>query len=620
MAIDLVCIVISIVLSFIIRIEALYDIWPYLKKYWTLFILAPLVRIPVYYLFHLYKRIWRYASTSELASIALSGVIGSAIIAIINFVLLPILNIPHCISGSVVTLEGILSTIFLGCSRFLLRLLQERIPPDEVPDSLFLTQNRRRILIIGAGNAGAMISRMMKSYPSVQESRIIGFIDDDPSKLSMHIHGVPVLGTRDAIPALVKKHHINEAIIAMPSADPDSIDDIYHICSTISLPVRTLPSIYDLLAGSMTFDQLRQLRTIDDMGYQISKPHEKRPIKLTSLMITGGAGFIGSNFVHFMLREHPDYRIVVFDKLTYAGNLDNLQGLKGKYGDRYVFVKGDICEYSKVADVIQHYKIDSIVNFAAESHVDRSLMNPESFLNTNIYGTYSLLRAARHFRVKRFHQVSTDEVYGQVTRGSFSEEDPLETRSPYSATKAGADLLVHAYRTSFGIPVTITRGSNNIGPYQYPEKVVPLFILNALEDQILPVYGDGLYVRDYQYVIDHCRGIDLVLHTGESGEIYNLGAGNEVAAIDLAKMILHYLKKPESLIQLVADRPGQDRRYSLNCMKIKTLGWTPKWTFEKGLEDTINWYLNNEWWWRKLKNAEYWKFYDTQYKERLSKK
>jgi dTDP-glucose 4,6-dehydratase len=292
--------------------------------------------------------------------------------------------------------------------------------------------------------------------------------------------------------------------------------------------------------------------------------------------------------------------------------------LKETYGDRYVFVRSDICDYAQVSAAIESYDIDTIVNFAAESHVDRSLMNPDSFLNTNIYGTYTLLRAARHYRILRYHQVSTDEVYGQVIRGSFGEEDPLETRSPYSASKAAAGLLVHAYFNSFGVPATITRGSNNIGPYQYPEKVVPLFIINALDDKPLPVYGDGLYVRDYQYVLDHCRGIDLVLHRGAPGEIYNLGSGNEMAALDLARTLLDKLGKPQSLIYLVADRPGQDRRYSLNCAKIKALGWTPQWELDRSLDDTIEWYVENEWWWRKLMGAEYWQFYDRQYRERLA--
>ena len=227
-----------------------------------------------------------------------------------------------------------------------------------------------------------------------------------------------------------------------------------------------------------------------------------------------------------MLETYPNYMIVVYDKLTYAGNPDNLLGFREAYPDRYVFFKGDITDREQVALAMKMYQIDCIVNFAAETHVDRSLMDPDAFLQTNVYGTYALLEAGRKFNVLRFHQVSTDEVYGQVIRGSFSEKDPLETRSPYSASKAAADLLVHAYYTSFGVPVTITRGSNNIGPYQYPEKALPLFITNALDDLPIPVYGDGLYVRDYQYVLDHCRGIDMVLHRGVPGEIYNLGGGS----------------------------------------------------------------------------------------------
>jgi len=613
--VDLVCIWLALVFSFVIRYESLVDVWPRLRLSRTLFWVAPLVRLPVYYYFRLYRRLWRYASTKEFKGIVLAGVISSALIFITNVWLLPAVGIRYYRSYSILVLEGVLSIAFLGGTRFLLRLLQERMTPEEAARLKLFVQNPRRVLIAGAGDAGAMLLRQMHSSLDLG-LKAVGFVDDDRAKLAMRILGVPVLGTRENIPALVKKHHVDEVMIAMPTAPPSVIDDIYHICSTAEVPTRILPGIYDLLAGTLTVEQLRQLRPLDGYGLPPAHEADKMPA-LHNVMVTGGAGFIGSNFVHYMLKTHPTYRIIVYDKLTYAGNLDNLLGLKETFGDRYVFVMGDICDYAQVANVVQSYDIDTIVNFAAESHVDRSLMNPESFLQTNVYGTHTLLRAARHFRVLRYHQVSTDEVYGQVMRGAFGEDDPLETRSPYSASKASADLLVHAYYVSFGVPTTITRGSNNIGPYQYPEKVVPLFVTSALDDKPLPVYGDGLYVRDYQYVMDHCRGIDLVLHRGGPGEIYNLGSGNELAALDLARMLLDKLGKPQSLICLVADRPGQDRRYSLNCSKVKALGWRPQWTFDQALDDTIDWYIENEWWWRKLKTAEYWQYYETQYRERL---
>ncbi len=332
-------------------------------------------------------------------------------------------------------------------------------------------------------------------------------------------------------------------------------------------------------------------------------------------MITGGAGFIGSNFVHYVLEHHPDYHVVVYDKLTYAGNLDNLRDLEGN--PRYAFVRGDICDAALVEQTVREHKIDTIVNFAAETHVDRSLMEPGSFIQTDVYGTYVLLEAARKFGLERFHQVSTDEVYGEVLDGASVETDPLAPRSPYSASKAGGEHMVHAYFVSFGVPATITRGSNNIGPYQYPEKAVPLFITNAIDNLPLPVYGDGTQMRDYQYVWDHCEGIDVVLHKGVPGEVYNLGTGVETRNIDMARQVLRLLGKPESLIQYVADRPGHDRRYALNCDKIKALGWQSRHTFEQALEKTVRWYVDNEWWWRKLKTGEYLEYYKRQYGERL---
>lgn len=335
---------------------------------------------------------------------------------------------------------------------------------------------------------------------------------------------------------------------------------------------------------------------------------------MRNILVTGGAGFIGSNFVRYMLKTTPDYKVVVYDKLSYAGNLDNLRDIKGD--PRYTFVRGDICDAEKVDKVMREHGIDAIVNFAAETHVDRSLMEAGSFILTDVFGTYVLLEAAKKYQVERYHQVSTDEVYGQVLEGSSLETDPLLTRSPYAASKAGGDLMCHAYFVSFDVPIAITRGSNNIGPYQYPEKVIPLFITNAIDDIPLPLYGDGLQMRDYQYVMDHCEGIDVVLQRGQPGEIYNLGTGVEIRNIDMAKMILKLLGKPASLIQHVKDRPGHDRRYSLNCDKIKALGWRSRHTFEEALEKTVQWYMDNEWWWRKIKSGEYMDYYRRQYEGR----
>jgi len=339
---------------------------------------------------------------------------------------------------------------------------------------------------------------------------------------------------------------------------------------------------------------------------------------LQNLLITGGAGFIGSNFVRYMLEKYPDYRLVVYDKLTYAGNLDNLKDVAESFAGRYTFIRGDIADAAKVDEVMREHEIDAIVNFAAETHVDRSLMGAGSFIQTDVYGTYVLLEAAKKYGVERYHQISTDEVYGEIPEGYSSvETDPLHTRSPYSASKAGGDLMCIAYFTSFGVPVTITRGSNNIGPYQYPEKVVPLFITNAIDDMPLPLYGDGRQMRDYQYVLDHCEGIDVVLHRGQPGEIYNVGTGVETQNIVMARRILDLLGKPYSLIQPVKDRPGHDRRYSLNCDKLKALGWESRHTFEQALEKTVRWYVENEWWWRPIKSgAHFEEYYTRQYQGR----
>ncbi len=338
---------------------------------------------------------------------------------------------------------------------------------------------------------------------------------------------------------------------------------------------------------------------------------------MQNLMVTGGAGFIGSNFVRYVLEKYPDYYIVVYDKLTYAGNLDNLKDVAERFADCYAFVRGDICDAAKVRETIRAYDVDTVVNFAAESHVDRSIMDPDAFIKTDVYGTYVLLEAVREFGLERLHQVSTDEVYGHVPEGASKETDSVAPRSPYAASKASADLMINAYHVTYGLPVTITRGANNIGPYQYPEKVVPLFVTNAIDNLPLPLYGDGLQVRDYQYVLDHCEAIDMVLHKGEIGGIYNVGTGTEMRNINMTHLVLKLLNKPESLIQPVRDRPGHDRRYALDVIKICGLGWEPAHTCEEAIEKTVRWYVENEWWWRPIKSGEhYQEYYQRQYEGR----
>ena len=334
---------------------------------------------------------------------------------------------------------------------------------------------------------------------------------------------------------------------------------------------------------------------------------------MKNLLITGGAGFIGSNFVRYALKKYADYKIIVYDKLTYAGNLDNLRDVEKN--PRYAFARGDICDAPTVERAVREHHIDTIVNFAAETHVDRSIMDADAFIRTDVYGTYVLLEAAKKFGL-RYHQVGTDEVYGWVAEGESREEDRLLPRSPYAASKAGADLLINAYVVTHKVGATITRGANNIGPYQYPEKAVPLFVTNAIDNLPLPLYGDGKQVRDYQYVIDHCEGIDIVLHAGKIGETYNVGTGEETQNIVMARMVLKALGKPESLIQSVPDRAGHDRRYALDLAKLRGLGWEPGHNFEEALDKTVRWYVENEWWWRKLKSGEYMEYYKKQYVER----
>lgn len=340
---------------------------------------------------------------------------------------------------------------------------------------------------------------------------------------------------------------------------------------------------------------------------------------MKNILVTGGAGFIGCNFVRMMLDQHATYRIVVYDKLTYAGRLENLQDVAEKHGERFAFVQGDICDAQSVEAAIQNYEIDTIVNFAAESHVDRSILNPDAFIKTDVYGTYVLLEAARKARNLRYHQISTDEVYGHIHGNHRSlEGDCMAPRSPYAASKASADHLVNAYHITYGLPVTISRGANNIGPYQYPEKVIPLFVTNALNDLPLPVYGDGKQMRDYQFVGDHCAGIDLVLHEGNIGEVYNIGTGKEMANLEMVEILLDELGKPHTLIQHVEDRMGHDRRYCMNVDKLLSLGWEPDYTHEEAIRATVRWYVTNRWWWEPIRNGEFKEFYQQLYGSRLS--
>ena len=338
-----------------------------------------------------------------------------------------------------------------------------------------------------------------------------------------------------------------------------------------------------------------------------------------TIIITGGAGFIGSNFVFHMLREHPQDRVICLDKLTYAGNLSTLAPVMGQ--DNFRFVKADICDRGAVYSLFEEEHPDVVVNFAAESHVDRSIENPAIFLETNIMGTAVLMDACRKYGIQRYHQVSTDEVYGDLPLNRpdlfFTETTPIHTSSPYSSSKASADLLVLAYHRTYGLPVTISRCSNNYGPYHFPEKLIPLLIINALHDKPLPVYGDGLNVRDWLYVEDHCRAIDLILQKGRVGEVYNVGGHNEMKNIDIVKLICKALGKPESLIHHVTDRKGHDRRYAIDPTKIhEELGWLPETKFADGIKKTIQWYLDHEDWWQPIISGEYQQYYQKMYGSR----
>lgn len=352
---------------------------------------------------------------------------------------------------------------------------------------------------------------------------------------------------------------------------------------------------------------------------------------MKTILVTGGAGFIGSNFVKIMLEKHPDYKIINLDALTYAGNLENLKDIEDN--PNYVFIKADIRDREKIDKVFKNYEVDAVVNFAAESHVDRSIEEPEVFLTTNIIGTQILLDIAKKYwkinpddkycrKYKpgvKFLQVSTDEVYGALGEtGLFVETMPLKPNSPYSASKASADLIVRSYNKTFGMPVNITRCSNNYGPYQFPEKLIPLMINNCLKGKDLPVYGDGMQVRDWLHVSDHCEAIDVVLHKGKDGEVYNIGGNNEKANIEIVKLIIKTLGKSEDLIKFVKDRPGHDRRYAIDNTKITTeLGWEPAYTFEEGIKETIQWYLDNTDWIENVISGDYANYYDRMYSKAL---
>jgi len=334
---------------------------------------------------------------------------------------------------------------------------------------------------------------------------------------------------------------------------------------------------------------------------------------LTTYLVTGGAGFIGSNYIHFLLESDPGVRIINLDKLTYCGNLENLRDIEKD--PRYRFVRGDIADRKLVEEILAE-RVDVVVNFAAETHVDRAVLGPEEFIRTDVLGTFNLLEAAREKGVGRYIQISTDEVYGSIAEGAFTEDSPLNPSSPYSSGKAGGDLIARSYFVTYGMDVCITRCSNNFGPYQYPEKVIPLFVTNALEDRPLPLYGDGLNERDWLYVRDHCEAIQLVVEKGQEGQIYNIGTGETLPNIRLTETILDILAKPKSLIQRVEDRPGHDRRYCVDSSRIRRLGWKPRHDFDSAIRETIEWYAEHLSWWKPLKSGEYLSYYREQYGRR----
>ena len=338
---------------------------------------------------------------------------------------------------------------------------------------------------------------------------------------------------------------------------------------------------------------------------------------MVDVLVTGGAGFIGSNFVRYALARHEDWQVTTLDKLTYAGRLENLHDVKDH--PRHRFIRGDVADAAVAAPLVKSAEI--VVHFAAETHVDRSIMHAGDFITTDVFGTFVLLEAAREARrLRRFVQISTDEVYGSVAEGSSRETDELRPRNPYSASKAGADRLAYSYFATYEVPVVITRASNNYGPYQFPEKVIPLFVTNAVDEIPVPLYGDGLQVRDWLHVGDHCRAIDLLIDAGLNGEAYNIGGGNHVRNVDLTNRILQLTGRGHGLIRHVPDRPGHDRRYSLDTSKLRGLGWAPAEDFDQGLADTVKWYLENHWWWRPIKDADpaFRSYYDAQYGTRRS--
>jgi dTDP-glucose 4,6-dehydratase len=332
-----------------------------------------------------------------------------------------------------------------------------------------------------------------------------------------------------------------------------------------------------------------------------------------TLLVTGGAGFIGANYVRHVLANWPDDRVIVYDKLTYAGNLENLRDVSNE--PRYRFVQADICDEHAVEAAVTGHGVDTIVNFAAETHVDRSIVDPDAFVRTDVVGTYTLLEAARRHGL-RYHQVSTDEVYGHVPGGASREVDPIAPRSPYAASKASGDLLSMAYAVTYGLHATITRGSNNVGPFQYPEKAVSLFATNAIDDLPLPVYGDGLQQRDYQWVGDHCEAIDLVMRNGAPGTAYNVGTGMSITNLEMVTVVLETLGKPASLVTHVEDRPGHDRRYSLDTSRLQELGWRSRYTPLQAVAMAARWYADNEWWWRPIKSGAFRDYYDRMYGKR----
>ena len=337
---------------------------------------------------------------------------------------------------------------------------------------------------------------------------------------------------------------------------------------------------------------------------------------MKNILVTGGAGFIGSAFVRHMVATYPEYNIICYDKLTYAGNIDNLLPVSDE--ENYHFERGDVADRLAVERVLKRYAIDTIVNFAAESHVDRSILDPDAFIHTDIIGAYILLDEGKKHGIGRFCQVSTDEVYGDIKEGVSAEDDRFLPNSPYAASKAGGELMVRAYAVTYGMDTVITRGSNTYGPYQYPEKLIPFFTTEAIDDRPLPLYGDGKQIRDWLYVDDHARGVACVLQCGLTGEAYNLAGENQRYNVDVTRRILEILDKPESLIRLVPDREGHDRRYAMTATKARALGWQPQVDLDKGLEATVNWYRENKWWWRKIKTGEYLDFYRQQYAERLA--